>query len=476
MPPIMGAAAFIMAEFLGIPYRSVIIAAVIPAVLYYAGVYIFIDLETKRLGLGGIPRTKALKYFTRKLYLILPIVVITVALLWGIPPQICAVASLGTAIWAGWISKDKIEGSEPVYVAVLLGTTLLMLTGESLNKPVALVLLALALGLVGFSFISKLVRRNEKFYISLLFILFIALMKYLGMGKEEILLLVGIMGIVFSLIVGVVARSQEGKEMYSATYEAVIDSGKLCVPLMLVGASAGLIQSVLTMTGLITKFGYEIVSITGGALFLLLPLAMIFSLILGMGVPTTANYIITSLVTAPAIYLAVSGLPIYASPIPGFSVPIALLAAHFFVFYFGLLADVTPPVALASYAGAGIAGGDFWKTAMNGVKYASAGYIAPYIFFLHPELFLITVGEWSPLIVLKILYFTSGAILAVYLLAIALIGWSGKPLRKEIRVVVAIISGTIVVTSHYVPLILGILLILAMKYYGEKFHKIFLQK
>lgn len=476
MPPIMGAAAFIMAEFLGIPYRMIIIAAIIPAIIYYAGVYIFIDLETKRLGLGGIPRVKALKYFLRKLYIFLPVVVIIVALLWGIPPHICAIASLGVAVWAAWISKDKIEGNEPIYVAALIITTLLMFAGKGFNEVTLLALLALASGLVALSFTSKLIKRNEKLYISLVFILFIALTKYLGVIREQTLLMTGILGIVFSLIVGVMSKSKEGKKMYSATYESMIAAGKTSVSVMLAAASAGLIQAVLTMTGLITKIGYELISITGGALFLLLPLAMLFSLILGMGVPTTANYIITSLVAAPAIYLVVSASPIYGSAVPGFATPIALLAAHFFVFYFGILADVTPPVALASYAGSALAGGDFWKTARNATKYALAGYIGPYIYFLHPEMFLITVENWNALIALKIVFLLLGAILAIYLLGIAIIGFFGKFLRKEIRVVAGIICFAVVVTLHYIPVILGILAIVALKFYGEKFHKIFFQE
>jgi len=466
MPPVMGAAAFIMAEFLGIPYRMIIIAAIIPAIIYYAGVYIFIDLETKRLGLGGIPRVKALKYFLRKLYLLLPVIVIIVALLWGIPPHICAIASLGVAVWAAWISKEKIEGSPAVYVPALLITTLIMLIGEGWQAALALV--ALALALVGLSFTSKLVKRNEKLYISLLFILFIALANYIGAVRMQTLLVTGILGIVFSLIIGATSKSKEGRKMYSATYESIIAAGKTSVSIMLAAASAGLIQAVLTMTGLITKIGYELVSITGGALFLLLPLAMLFSLILGMGVPTTANYIITSLVAAPAIYLAVSASPIYASPVPGFATPIALLAAHFFVFYFGILADVTPPVALASYAGCALAGGDFWKTAINGVKYALAGFVGPYIYFLHPEMFLITVENWNALIALKLSFSLLGTILAIYLLGMAVTGWSDGSLRKGIRVLIGAMGFAIVVTLHYIPVILGILAILAVKFYGEK--------
>ncbi len=135
------------------------------------------------------------------------------------------------------------------------------------------------------------------------------------MRKEQILLMTGVLGIVFSLIVGYFSKTEEGRKMYSATYESMIDAGKTSTSVMLAAASAGLIQGVLTMTGLVTSLGYKLVSLTAGNLWLLLLLTMVFSLILGMGVPpTTANYIITSLVAAPAIYNAVLGLQPYSSP------------------------------------------------------------------------------------------------------------------------------------------------------------------
>ena len=469
MPPIMGAAAFIMAEFLGIPYNKLIIAAVLPALVYYSGVYLFIDLETKRLGLKGMPREKfaPLKYFLRKLYILLPIAIITVALVWGIPPHISAISSLGIAIWVAWISKDNIKGHEGLYVGTVLITAVLMFTSRELATPVTLVLLFLALVLTALAFTKKFVEFNEKLYITLLFILFIALTKYIGMRKEQILLMSGVMGIVFSLIVGYISKSEDGKKMYSATYESMIDAGKTSTSVMLAAASAGLIQGVLTMTGLVTSLGYRLVDLTAGNLWLLLLLTMVFSLILGMGVPTTANYIITSLVAAPAIYNAVVGLQPYSSSVPGFATPIGLLAAHFFVFYFGILADVTPPVALASYAGSALAGGDFWKTALNGVKYALAGYIGPYIYFTHPEMFLITVENWTLSTALQVLYDFGAILLAMYLLAIALTGWSQKNLRKEVRAVIGVI-GLATASLHIIPVSLGVAIVVGLRLFGEK--------
>ncbi|EEB74032.1 TRAP transporter fused permease subunit [Thermococcus sp. AM4] len=469
MPPIMGAAAFIMAEFLGVPYNKLIIAAVIPALVYYSGVYLFIDLETKRLGLRGMPTEHfaPLRYFVRKLYILLPIAVITVALVWGIAPHISAISSLGIAIWVAWIAKDKIKGHEGLYVAVVLITTLLMFTGTATATLVAGVLVLLGLALVAMAFFTDLVEFNEKLYISLLFIFFVAMVKYLGMNKEQILLLSGVMGIVFSMIVGYISKSEEGNEMYRATYESMIDAGKTSTSVMLAAASAGLIQGVLTMTGLITSLGYRLVDLTAGNLWLLLILTMVFSLILGMGVPTTANYIITSLVAAPAIYNAVSSLQPYNLNVPGYGTSIALLAAHFFVFYFGILADITPPVALASYAGSALAGGDFWKTAMNAVKYALAGYIGPYIYFTHPEMFIITVQKWTVETALTVIFDFGATLMVMYLLAIALTGWFGKHLRKELRALAGVV-GLLSASLHPIPVAIGVATVLFLRFFGKK--------
>ncbi len=464
MPPIMGAAAFIMAQFLGVPYNKIIIAAVIPALIYYAGVYLFIDLETKRLGLRGISKDELtqISYFIRKLYILLPIVVITVALIWGLAPHIVAISSLGVAIWVAWISREEIAGNEQLYVSVVVLTTLLMFTRRNIAMSVGIILVLIALALIVLAFISKHIEFNEKLYISLLFILFIAFAKFLGVRKEAILLMTGVFGIIFSLIVGYFSKSNAGRIMYTATYESMIDAGVTSTSVMLAAASAGLIQGVLTMTGLVTSLGYKLIDLTGGILILLLIMAMIFSLILGMGVPTTANYVITSLVAAPAVYNAVMGKGIYDLPVPGTGAAIALLAAHFFVFYFGILADLTPPVALAAYAGSALAGGDFWKTAKNSVKYALAGYIGPYIYFTHPEMFLITVQSWNLMIALKILYYFLAAIIVMYLLAIAITGFYRKPLKVWTKTLLGLI-GLAGATLNIIPIALGLIALIGLR-------------
>lgn len=465
MPPIMGAAAFIMAEFLGLPYRVIIVAAIIPAIVYYFGVYVFVDLETRRMGLGGLPRERPIRHFIRKSYLFLPVLVVTATLLEGIPPQICAVTSLGVAVWTAWIAKDDIPGSEPLYVAAAVVATGMLFAGDEHSRMVAVVLVLVALVLVGVSLFSRAIVRNEKFYVSTLLLLFLALARFAGVRNEQILLMSGVMGIIVTLVVASFARSETGRGMRAAAYDAVVSAGKTSISVMLAAASAGLIQAVLTMTGLITSIGYDLVGLTGGALLLLLPLAMLFSLVLGMGVPTTANYIITSLVVAPAIFLVVSETGLYGAPVPGYSTAIALLAAHFFVFYFGILADVTPPVALASYAGSTLAGGDFWRTALNGVKYASAGYVGPYIYFLHPQMFLVTVADWDLVAAANVAYSLAAALCAMYLLALALTGWSEGPLRRGVRAVLAATCIVIVVTLHPAAVVTGIVFIVLLRRY-----------
>ncbi|MCS7233656.1 MAG: TRAP transporter fused permease subunit [Synergistetes bacterium] len=455
MPPIMGAAAFIMAQFLGIPYNKIIIAAIIPAIVYYAGVYIFIDLETKRLGLKGVSKESLmpLSYFTRKAYILLPIVVITVALVWGIAPHIAAISCLGIAIWVAWISKDEISGSEKIYSIILLFTTLLMFTEDKIAKPVSFVLFVFLLFLViaGLTY-KRSISFNEKFFMSFLFIGFLALVKYMGIRKESVLFMSGVFGIVFSLLIGWFSKSDQGKAMFKATFESMIDAGRTSTSIMLAAASAGLIQGVLTMTGLVTSLGYKLVDLTGGVLILILIMSMVFSLILGMGVPTTANYVITSLVAAPAVYKAVAETGgIYMERVLGYGTPVALLAAHFFVFYFGILADLTPPVALASYAGSALAGGDFWQTSKNSVRYALAGFIGPYIYFLNPEMFLITIKTWNVMVILKILFLLSVTILMMYMLGVAVTGYFKGKINLLLRVVIGVLA---LVTSTLNPVLI----------------------
>ena len=170
---------------------------------------------------------------------------------------------------------------------------------------------------------------------------------------------------------------------------------------------------------------------------------------------------------APAVYNAVAGNGMYDLPVPGTGAAIALLAAHFFVFYFGILADLTPPVALAAYAGSALAGGDFWKTARNSVKYALAGYIGPYIYFTHPKMFLITVQSWNLEVIAEVLYYFLAAIVVMYLLAVAITGFYKKPLKNWIKILLGGL-GLAGATLNFIPVALGVTALIALRFFGSK--------
>lgn len=275
MPPIMGAAAFLMSEFTQIPYVKIIGAAIIPALLYYFGVWTGVHLEAKRLGLRGLNKDelpKIKKILLERGHLFLPLLAIVYLLVTGYTPMKAA-----------------------LYAIVLS---------------------------IGCSMLRKSTR-------------------------------ISLMDIVKGLEQG--ARSALG--VIAAT------------------ACAGIIIGVVTQTGLGLKLGSTLVGVANGNLFLTLIFTMITSLILGMGVPTTANYVITSTIAAPALLM----------------MKVPVLAAHMFAFYFGIIADVTPPVALAAFAGAGIAKANPLRTGINASKLAVAAFLVPYIFVYNPALLLINV-------------------------------------------------------------------------------------
>jgi TRAP transporter 4TM/12TM fusion protein len=273
MPPVMGAAAFLMAEFMGVPYLDVVKAAVIPALLYYTGIWIAVHLEAKRKGLKGIPRHElpSLKsVFIERGHLALPLIVIIWLLVEGQTPTKAALWAIIIAIAASFLRKN------------------------TRMKPIQII---------------------------------------------------------------------EGLE----------NGAKGVLGVLVACATAGIIIGVVTKTGVGLKLAGGLIDLAGGMLLPAMFFTMITSLILGMGVPTTANYVITSTIAAPA--LIKMGVPI--------------MGAHMFVFYFGIIADITPPVALAAYAASGISGGNPMKTGVIASKLAVAAFVVPYIFVYAPVLLMI---------------------------------------------------------------------------------------
>lgn len=289
MPPVMGAAAFIMADFTGFPYISIVKAAIIPAVLYYIAVGTMVHLEACKLGLKGMPREslpKVSSILRKQGYLTLPLIAIIFMLVKQYPPTMAA------------------------------------LTGIVIGVIVAMTV--------------SLIKKDNSF------------------TPKDIL--------------GAMEAGAKG---------AV---GVACAC-----ACAGMIVGVVTLTGFGLKIAEVIVQIAQGRLIPTLLLTMISSIILGMGLPTTAKYIVLATMAVPAIT----------------KLGVNLMSAHLFILYFGVVADVTPPVALAAYAGAGIAGANSMKTGFQAFKLAIGAFIIPYIFVINPHLIMVdsivgTTVNWLP--------------------------------------------------------------------------------
>jgi TRAP transporter 4TM/12TM fusion protein len=279
MPPIMGAAAFLMVEYTGLPYWQIAAAATIPALLYFTGVWIMTHFEAKRMGLRGLSDAEMpnKKEVLKKIYLLLPLVAVIGFLSLGMSVPTSALYAIVVAIVVSMFRKDT------------------------------------RMSVVDF-------------------------------------------------------------------IDALVSGARSALGVAIATACAGIVVGVITSTGLGLSLGNSLISLAGGYLLPTLFLTMIASIILGMGSPTTANYVITSTIAAPALLML--GVP--------------LLASHMFVFYFGIVADITPPVALAAFAAAGVSGGSPIKTGLNATKLAIGAFIIPYMFVLSPSLILIdTTWYWT---------------------------------------------------------------------------------
>ena len=324
MPPIMGAGAFIMSEFLGIPYLTIAGAAVIPAFLYYAAIFTNVHIRARKKGLQGLPKEQlpALKEVMRADgHLVIPVIVI---------------------------------------IATLL-------------------------------------------------------MKYTPLRA-------GFIGVISVIVVSSLKKNT--RMSFATIFKALEDGARGALGVAMACALVGFIVGTSSLTSLGLTISNNIIEIAGGNLLLTLVMAMCACIILGMGLPTTANYIVCSTIIAPAL-IGMSVLP---------------LAAHLFVFYFGIMADITPPVCLAAFTGAGIAGASPSKTGFTATRIAIASFMLPYCFVYNPMLLLQRVVYWE----LAILVIS--AFLGVMMLAGALEGWLFRDLRVAER---AVIGAAAVAAIHH---------------------------
>ena len=316
MPPIMGAAAFLMADFVGVPYSQIIVRAILPAILYFAGIFIAVHLEAKKLGLSGIPKEElpVFKILIRKIYLLLPLVMLVV-----------------------WVSGNYMTMQKAASYAIILS-------------------------------------------------------------------------IVVSLF------DKENRISVSKCLDALEAGGRGVISVAVACGVAGIISGSITMTGLANDLINGIIGVANGRLIIALFLTMLCCIVLGMGVP--------------------------------------ILAAHFFVFYFGIVADITPPVALAAYAGSAIAKSNPMKTAFTASKLAIAVFIVPYVFCFNPSMLLIDTTAVS---VVQI-FITS--LIGVFGLSASLEGYLFRKMSVLIRIMLAV-GGLMLIDPTLMTDIVGILLIVA---------------
>jgi TRAP transporter 4TM/12TM fusion protein len=362
MPPVMGAVAFVMAETLGVEYVEVVKAALIPAILYFLGVFWMVHLEAGKRNLRGLSREElpsAKQALKEGWFLILPLGVLVYLLFSGYTP-----------LFAGTVG--------------LALTGLLILGGSvALGLPAGVlrVIFWVFLGLIAAAFFK--------------------------MGLNIVLA-------ALAVLIAISVFSKGGRETLALCRDSLAEGAKTALPVGIACALVGVIIGVMTLTGAANTFGQYIVGVGQNSLFLSLVLTMITCIVLGMGIPTIPNYIITSSIAGPA--LLALGVP--------------LIVSHMFVFYFGILADLTPPVALACFAAAPIAKESGLRISFEAVKVAAAGFVVPFIAVYTPALMLQDGGPLAEAIgyAPAVAYVVLKAVLAIGLWGAAVIGWLGRPL------------------------------------------------
>ncbi|WP_221930833.1 TRAP transporter fused permease subunit [Telmatospirillum sp. J64-1] len=374
-PPVMGAGAFIMAEITGIPYSDIVVAAILPCLLFYIAVFASVDLQAIRHGVHGLPRSELppLKSLGRDVLLLLPLIVLLYILLSGY--SIIAAGTWGVA------------------------STLLVLLATRMNLPS--VVLAGPLLLYIFLPLSGLAINQAGLYASLL-------------------------GAAFVLAAGLWMRGFGGaltalREMSRIVADGLADTAQRSLQLIAVMACAGIVVGVLGLTGLGGRFSSLLISVAGNSQFIAFGLAMFISILLGMGMPTTAAYAIAASVVAPALQL------LGVEPLP----------AHMFVFYCAVISAVTPPVAIAAFAASAIAESKPFDTALQAMRFGIGAFVVPFLFYSSPE---ILVGG-DPLVVTRI-FLTATA--GVVLLAMAGEGRLFGEIGWPTRIVLAIAAGLLI--------------------------------
>jgi TRAP transporter 4TM/12TM fusion protein len=378
MPPVMGAAAFLMVEFVGIPYAEIIKHALLPALVSYVALFYIVHLESMKIGAQPLKRDRERTRRERLLALGL-----------GISGTVIVIA----AIYYGILAAQALFGEAAAWVIFIAGAVLYVATlwyaarfpDLKMDDPNA--------PLLHLPETWETVRTGLHFLFPLVVLLWCLMVEQLSPGLSAFWATVAISGILLTQR-PIVAAFRGGAEIAAAARQGLdelIDGFALgarnMISIGVATATAGIVVGTVTLTGMSLIMTDFVEYVSGGDVFIMLIMTAVICLFLGMGIPTTANYILIATLMAPVIVeLGGQG---------GLSIP--LIAVHLFVFYFGIMADVTPPVGLASYAAAAISGDDPIKTSFQGAVYSLRTGLLPFLFIFNPQLILIGVTNFVEL-------------------------------------------------------------------------------
>ncbi len=383
MPPVMGAVAFIMAETIDVPYAEIVTAALVPAMLYFAACFWMVHLEACKFGLGGMDRTQLpspLAALRRHWPLVLPLAMLVYLLFAGYTP-----------IFAGTMGLA-------LTVVLILATPVAALIG-----PVAFrFAFWLAVGLGAASF--------------------------LRFGLDVLALVIG-------ALIALCAVVRGGRATLRLCVEALAEGARNALPVGIACAIVGIVIGTLTLTGIASTFIGAIIAIGQENLFLSLVLTMLVCLVLGMGIPTIPNYIITSSLAGPALL----------------ALDVPLIVSHMFVFYFGIMADLTPPVALAAFAAAPMAKASGLSIALQASKLALAGFVVPFLAVYTPALMLQDGGEIAARFgyPVEFAYILFKACLSIGLFAAAVVGFLRTALVPWERLLAGAAAASLVLAAPW---------------------------
>jgi TRAP transporter 4TM/12TM fusion protein len=393
MPPVMGAVAFIMAETLNVPYIEICKAAIVPAMLYYATAFWMVHLEADRAQLMGMPKEEcpdAWEAIRRQWYLLVPVAGLVLMLFNGFTPMFAGLTGLAlTAL-------------------LILGASI----SASIGPQAFRIFFWIGLGLGASSFIQW--------------------------GITPVIAVIAVMVLLNTFVQG-------GRATLGIMRAGLIDGATQALPVGLACAIVGVVIGVLTLTGAASTLAGFILQVGNTSLFLSLVLTMVVCLVLGMGIPTIPNYIITSAVAAPALLQL--GVP--------------LIVSHMFVFYFGIMADLTPPVALAALAASSIAKAPYMRIGFKATQIAMAGFVVPYMAVYEPALMLL--GPWFDSV-----YVIGKALLAIGLWGAAVIGYLWAPVGRVERGLAVTAAGLLVVAFPVTDAIGALLAVALVLYQGRK--------